>query len=171
MTPAPEFSRPVEVARLRTGGETMEIAASPAECEAVARRLGIEAVAALEASVQLVPVGAGVVDAAGTIRARLTQTCVVSLDPFEQALEVMLRLVFRPGTEADLAADQTVDPETEDEVPYAGGRFDLGDSVVETLALSLDPWPRRPGAVLELPPPDEPAPDGPFVALARRRKG
>lgn len=170
MTPAPEFSRLVEVGRLRPAGETMEIAASPVECAAVARRLGIEALVLLEARVALVPAGAGVIDAKGMIRARLTQICVVSLDPFEQTLDVPLHLVFRPGSEADLAADQTVDPETEDEVPYQGGRFDLGESVVETLALALDPWPRRPGAVLEVPPAEAPA-DGPFAALARRRKG
>lgn len=171
MTPAPEFSRLVEASRLRPGGERLELAASPAERAAVAARLGLEAVGALTASVQLTPAGAGVVTAEGTIRARVTQICVISLDPFEQTLDVPLRLVFRPGREADLAAEQTVDPEAEDELPYAGGRFDLGESVVETLALSLDPWPRRPGAVLDVPPPPDAAPDGPFAALARRRKG
>jgi hypothetical protein len=171
MTIQPEFSRVIEVGRLRAGGESMDLAASPAECASVARRLGIASLARLDASVRLVPAGAGVVDAEGTIRARLTQICVVSLDPFEQTLEVPLRLVFRPGSEVDLAADQTVDPETEDEVPYEGGRFDLGESVVETLALALDPWPRRPGAVLDVPPPPDLPPDGPFAALARRQKG
>lgn len=171
MTAQPEFSRLIEVGRLRTGGDCMDLAASPAECASVARRLGIPSLALLEARVELVPAGAGVVDAEGTIRARLTQICVVSLDPFEQALEVPLRLVFRPGSEADLAADQTVDPETEDEVAYEGGRFDLGESIVETLALALDPWPRRPGVVLEVPPLSEAPSDGPFAALARRRKG
>ena len=139
--------------------------------EPLATRLGLEAVGALGASVQLTPAGAGVVMAEGTIRAHVTQTCAVSLEPFEQTLEVPLRLIFRPGSEDDLAADQTVDPEAEDEVPYEGSRFDLGESVVETLALSLDPWPRRPGAVLDVPSPQEAPADGPFAALARRRKG
>jgi uncharacterized metal-binding protein YceD (DUF177 family) len=170
MTPCPEFSRIVEVARLRAEGETLELIASPAECAALARRLGLEAVASMGAVAHLVPAGAGVVEVTGAIRARLSQICVVSLDPFDQTLEVPLRLVFRPGTEADLAADQTIDPETEDEVPYEGGRFDLGESVVETLALALDPWPRRPDAVLEVPPPAESPSDGPFAALARRHK-
>lgn len=171
MTPEPEFSRPIDVGRLRSSGEAIDFTASPAECAGVAARLGLDAVGALSASVRLTPAGSGVVAAVGTIRARLTQTCVVSLEPFERTLEVPLRLVFRPGSEADFAADQTVDPEAEDEVPYEGGRFDLGESVVETLALSLDPWPRRPGAVLEVPPPQDALPDGPFAALARRRKG
>jgi uncharacterized metal-binding protein YceD (DUF177 family) len=171
VTPEPEFSRPIEVGRLRGSGETIELAASPGECAGVAARLSLEAVGALSASVRLTPSGSGVVVAEGTILAHLTQTCVVSLEPFAQTLEVPLRLVFRPGREADLAADQTIDPEAEDEVPYEGGRFDLGESVVETLALALDPWPRRPGAVLEVPPPQDAPPDGPFAALARRRKG
>jgi uncharacterized metal-binding protein YceD (DUF177 family) len=168
--PEPEFSWPVEASRLRGSGETIALAASPAECAGVAARLGLDAVGALGASVRLTPAGAGVVAAEGTIRARITQTCVVSLEAFEQTLEVPLRLAFRPGSEADLAADQTIDPEAEDEVPYEGGRFDLGESVVETLALALDPWPRRPGAVLDVVPQEVPT-DGPFAALARRRRG
>jgi uncharacterized metal-binding protein YceD (DUF177 family) len=169
VTPAPEFSRRVEVARLRAAGETTELAATPAERAALARRLGLEALGELAAAARLTPAGNGVVDVEGAIRARLRQLCVVSLEPFEQVLEVPLRLVFRPGSEADLAADQTLDPEAEDEVPYEGGRFDLGEAVVETLALALDPWPRRPGAVLVVPPADAAPPDGPFAALARRR--
>ena len=171
MSPAPEFSRRIEAGRLRDGGERVTIAATEGERAALAQRLGIEAMALLEASVGLTPVGAGMVAAEGEVRARVTQVCVVSLEPFEQALEIPLRLVFRPGTEADLVADQTIDPESEDEVPYEGGRFDLGEAVVETLALALDPWPRSPGAVLELPPPTGPAGTGPFAVLARRRRG
>jgi uncharacterized metal-binding protein YceD (DUF177 family) len=171
MTVPPEFSHPVQVERLRAGGETVALAATESERAAVAHRLGLEAMALLEASVALIPVGAGVVAAEGDVRARVTRICVVSLEPFEQALAIPLRLVFRPGTEADLAADQTLDPESEDEVPYEGGRFDLGEAVVETLALALDPWPRSPGAVLEIPPAADAAEAGPFAALARRRKG
>lgn len=171
MTLAPEFSHPVQVDRLRAGGETVALAATAAERAAVAQRLGLESIALLEASVALLPAGRGVIAAEGRVAARVVQVCVVSLEPFEQALDVPLRLVFRPGTEADLAADQTVDPEAEDEVPYEGGRIDLGEVVVETLALALDPWPRRPGAVLEIPAPEAGAADGPFAALARRRKG
>lgn len=170
MTPAPEFSRPVQVERLRAGGEQVDLVASPAECAAVAHRLGLESVAGLEAGLRLVPQGRGIVAAEGAVRARVVQVCVVSVEPFEQALDIPLRLVFRPGTEADLAADQTLDPESEDEVPYEGGRVDLGEAVVETLALALDPWPRRPGAVLEMPPEGESAPDHPFAALAKRRR-
>lgn len=170
MTPAPEFSRLLEVDRLRAGGETVAVAATAAERDGIARRLGLETVGLLEASVSLQPAGAGLVVAEGRIAARVVQTCVVSLEPFEQALDVPIRLVFRPGTETDQAADQTLDPESEDEVPYEGGRIDLGEAVVETLALALDPWPRRPGAVLDLPP-AQTAAEGPFAALARRRKG
>lgn len=132
MSPAPEFSRRIEAGRLRDGGERVTIAATEGERAALAQRLGIEAMALLEASVGLTPVGAGVVAAEGEVRARVTQVCVVSLEPFEQALEIPLRLVFRPGTEADLVADQTIDPESEDEVPYEGGG-----------STSARPWWRR----------------------------
>lgn len=169
MTPVPEFSRPIEVARLAPGGEAIALVATAGECAALARRFGLEALAELAATLSLSPGAGGVVAASGSLRARFTQRCVVTLEPFEQTLEIPVQLVFRPATAADRAADQTLDPEAEDELPYEEGWFDLGEAVAETLALALDPWPRRPGAVFE--PPPEPPAAGPFAALARLGRG
>ena len=48
-------------------------------------------------------------------------------------------------------------------VPSGADVIDLGDYVVEHLALEIDPFPRRPGAVFEAP---EPLPEtSPFAAL------
>ena len=54
------------------------------------------------------------------------------------------QLRFVPvGAESD-----DTDPESEDEIPYAGGVLDLGEAAAEQLALALDPFPRKPGAAL-----------------------
>ncbi|MFQ3622682.1 MAG: DUF177 domain-containing protein [Acetobacteraceae bacterium] len=168
---APELSRPVAADRLRAEGETVVVEATAAERDAVRARLGLAGLDALSASVALRPDGRGVVSAEGVLRARVTQVCVVSLEPFATVVETPFRLVFRPAGPGEGAADQTLDPEAEDEVTYEGTAFDLGEAMVETLALALDPWPRRPGAVLEIPASAAAAGPSPFAALARRRPG
>jgi hypothetical protein len=99
---------------------------------------------ALACSFVLRPVAAGVVAADGLLRARVVQTCVLSLDPFESAIEERFALRFVPeGSESP-----TIDPDAIDEIPYRGTMIDLGEAAAEQLALALDPYPRAPGTVL-----------------------
>ncbi len=82
--------------------------------------------------------------ARGHLQARVLQTCVVSLDEFEAAVDEIFSLRFVPeGTETD-----DPDPESEDEMPYSGDVLDLGEAAAEQLALALDPYPRKPDAEL-----------------------
>jgi len=59
------------------------------------------------------------------------------------------------------------DPESDDEIPFSGGVIALGEALVEQVALDLDPFPRKAGAVL----PEEAAAENvsPFAALAALR--
>jgi hypothetical protein len=154
-----EFSRPVTVAALRQGAETVTLAATAEEEAALARRLGVEGVRKLAAEVTLTPRGKGVVRARGRLTATLDRLCVVTLAPLEEAIDERFTVVFRPdagrpeqgrgaaGQEDEVA----LDPDADDEEPYAGGVIDLGELVAQTLALALDPWPRAPGARLDVP--------------------
>lgn len=174
----PEFSRPVPLGLVGPEGRPMVLEARPAECEALARRLGILGVAAVRAELDLRPAAGGAVVARGHLSARVTQECVVTLEPIEQAVEeaVALRLL-PPGQEP---ADG---PEDMDEIAAGpGGVVDLGEVMAEQLALALDPYPRAPDATLpaEVTESGEgeseagpAAPASPFAALAalRRRQG
>jgi hypothetical protein len=54
--------------------------------------------------------------------------------------------------------------EAPDEIPYSGEALELGSTLAEQLALELDPYPRKPGAVL---PPLEPnGTANPFAIVA-----
>jgi len=160
----PELSRPVRVDALGPEGLVVEVVADAAECAAVALRLGVPAVHALSCRFRLEPASAGRIAATGRLRARLVRECVVSLDEFEATHDERFRLRFVPaGTESE-----DDDPESEDEIPYAGGVIDLGEAAVEQLALDLDPYPKRPGAELEMP--GEEGDVGPFAALAALRR-
>ncbi len=151
---------------------TVTVTASPAECAAIALRLGIVAVLALECRFTLRrgdDARRGEIVAEGDLRARVVQDCVVTLEPFEApAGETFCVHFVSAGTEID-----DVDPEADDEIPYEGDLVDLGEAAVEQLALALDPYPRGPEAgPIEALSPDADGPDiaSPFAALARRRR-
>lgn len=161
----PEFSR---LHRLTAERREVELEADAAERAALARRLGILGVDALAATLTLVPETSGVVRARGRLRAAVEQACVATLEPVPQQVDVPLELLILP--EGTAPADD--DPESPDEIESAGGMVDLGEAVAEQLSLALDPYPRAPGAVPELPndPEEEPARANPFAALAKLRR-
>jgi hypothetical protein len=180
---APELRRPLAADRVRGAGLDRRVTATEVECQAVAARLQIPAVLALECDFHLEPEAGGAVQAEGVLRARLLRECVVTLEPFETATESRFRLRFvpqaapvRPPTggvddDEDLESEaEAVDPESEDEVPFEGAFIDLGEAAVEQLALELDPYPRSPGAALPPLEGEDPAPASPFAALARRTR-
>lgn len=155
----PEFSRPVRADRI-TQGEHVAIVATAEECARLAARMGIEAVHSLECRFTFSPAAGSVVTARLDLTSRISQICVVTLEPFESPLLEAATVRFVPqGTEGD---DE--DPEAPDEVPYEGITIDLGEAAAEQLALALDPYPRSPGAVL---PEIDAAPEHPFAALRR----
>lgn len=159
----PELHRPVALDRIGPQGMAMAVEAETGELPAIAARLRVLGLASLHCAFKLRRVGAATVEAQGVLRARVTETCVVSLDSFCHDVQEAFTLHFvPPGTE-----DDNPDPEAIDQIAYAGGAADLGEAAVEQLALALDPFPRKPGATL---PADEGAePSSPFAALLARR--
>lgn len=164
MTVAPEFSRLVPVDRIGLAGPEQHIEATAAERQALAARLGVPAVLALSATFRLSRGEAGRIAATAQLAGRLVRQCVVSLEPFETDIAEDFAVVFVP--EADLAEE--IDLTGADEIPYTGGAIDIGEAIAEQVALTLDPYPHRPGAVL--PAKVTAAPDSPFAALARRSR-
>ena len=165
MTIIAEFHRPLALDRVGAHAFEHDIAATADECAALAVRLGIPGVHALSCHVRLHRREAGRIEAECVLRARLVRACVVSLDPFEVEVTEAFRVAFVPeGSESD-----DDDPESDDEIPYAGSAIDLGEAAAEQLALTLDPYPHKPGATL--PAEAREALESPFSALARRRGG
>jgi uncharacterized metal-binding protein YceD (DUF177 family) len=157
----PEFHRPVSLDRIGTQGLDLTVEATPAECAALAVRMGVPAVPALSCSFHLIRESGDHVLARGVLQATVTRTCVVSLDDFDAEVREVFQARFVPsGTESD-----DIDPESDDEIPFEGNTIDLGEAATEQLGLALDPYPRMPG--VEMPEiADEPDPH-PFAALRR----
>jgi uncharacterized metal-binding protein YceD (DUF177 family) len=145
----PEFSRTWRIDTLGGQPRQVEISAVEGERAALAKRFGLVAIARLDAEAALSREGETVV-AAGNMRAEVTQSCIATDEPVEARIEAPFRIEFRPPPDA--AADDEIElGEAElDVIFYDSGSVDLGEAVAETLSLSLDPYPRAPGADAKL---------------------
>jgi uncharacterized metal-binding protein YceD (DUF177 family) len=167
--PETELSRPIDVARIPQTGCDEVVTADPEERACVARRLGLPAIHRLTADLALSRWRGEGAKVMGTIAAEVEQICVVTLEPFRTGITETVERYFLPdgGTATD---DADVDV-------LEGGVIDLGEVVVESLTLAIDPYPRKPGAVFEdRGDPGEPDESdekhgSPFAALSALRSG
>lgn len=182
------FSRPLPIEEVPPEGSDLIISATQTEREAIAGADGLEGLAKLEGSLHVAPWQKGGLSVTGEMRARITQICVVTLEPFEtevvEPIEVKFaaetaranpgaadplptksarsRRVNRPAQAAPATAFEDDDPPD----PIIDGRVDLGALVAEFLALSLDPYPRKPGVEFEpAPAAASEAAENPFAKL------
>jgi hypothetical protein len=135
---------------------------------AIARSLDLQALGALTADLDLKPWLDGA-ELNGRLRATITQLSGVSLDPFDTDIDesILVRFVPAGSPNAPPPPEDEVEMDLEADDPpdvVAGDSIDLAHYVVEHLALSIDPFARKPGEVFEPPPPETPA--SPFAALA-----
>jgi hypothetical protein len=168
---ADPWSVPVIVAQIPDTGLHREIEADRAARDAMAVVAGLREILSASASIDLTLEKAGRVHVAGRVRARVGQTCVVSLDPIENDIDEAIDLIFAPPEQIrELAelVDETAESDTEipdPPEPIANGVIDLGRLATDALFLGIDPYPRRPDAVFE-PMIEAPDPeDHPFAAL------
>lgn len=130
----------------------------------IARALDLQALEAFEADINLVPTVSGWrLD--GRVMADAVQTCGLTLEPLPVHIDRKFSVQMVEATEREDDEDGEIDLELDDDSPdqIEGGSLDLGQYVVEQLALSLDPFPRKPGAVFEQP--KEPGEISPFAVL------
>lgn len=141
-----ELSRLYRLDFLSSEPRPVEIEARPAEREALARRFALESIGSLTAAGTLVRRG-DAVEAAGTLRARVTQSCVATGEPVDSAIEEAFRVEFRSLPDSGRPEEEVELGENElDIVFYEGPEIDLGEAAAQTLLLALDPYPRSPAA-------------------------
>lgn len=161
-SPVPEFSRPLTVDRVPKGGSTERLEADAKELAALARRLSLPAVHALAAELKAEPWRGGGIKLEGRLSADLEQVSVVSLEAFRRQVEFPVVRYFLPAAAAAHAEGDDIDA-------IEAGHVDLGEVVAETLALELDPYPRKEGEEFAAATEDSPQPaekSSPFAALS-----
>jgi hypothetical protein len=167
------LSRLVRVDALPREGQVVTIEATLAEREALAAFYKLPAIGALTATLRVAPWGRGGAHVTGAIHGELSQLCVISLDPFPATVDEDVDVRFAPETAAVAGSPSTSETLTfsladEDEPdPVIEGKIDLGALAAEFFALGLDPYPRKPGAILDEERANSEPTDSPFAALAR----
>jgi uncharacterized metal-binding protein YceD (DUF177 family) len=130
---APEFSRPLEISRIPAKGSHEHIKADASECAELAKRMDVPAIHQLASRLVIAPWRGGGLKVTGTIDVDLDQISVVSLEAFRSRQSLEVERYFMTGAGEDDDAD-----------PIENGVIDLGEITAETLALELDPYPRKP---------------------------
>jgi len=173
----PPISRPLKVEEIRDGASGV-IDATQSEMADIARMLDLVGLAALAFTYRLHHGGGGRLRLTGRLKASLTQTCVVSLDPVEASIDVPVEVEFWPVSMIEELEQAAEEPGGSGRLdwpePIAGGKIDLGPAIYETLATALDPYPKREGVSFDW---SQGAPDGdraggtsPFAALAELKR-
>jgi Large ribosomal RNA subunit accumulation protein YceD len=173
----PPISRPLKVEEIRDGAGG-QIDATQSEMADIAGMLDLVGLAGFAFTYRLHRGGAGRLRLTGRLKAAVTQTCVVSLDPVETSIDVPVEVEFWPVSmieELEQAADEPGGSGLRDwPEPIAGGKIDLGPAIYETLATALDLYPKWEGVSFDW---SQGASDGggpggtgPFAALAELKR-
>ena len=173
MTGPDPWRAPVIVAQIPDTGVHREFEASAAERQAMADLAGLRDVLSAHAEFDVEPKSGGRVQVTGRVRARVGQTCVVTLDPIESEIDEEVDLTFAPEAETRRLEDlieEGQDDEDPQEVPdppeaIVNGIIDLGRIATDALFLAIDPYPRKPGVVFEAEVTAPDPEDHPFAAL------
>ena len=152
-------------------GMRLDLSAEEEERGAIAARLDLPSLKRLEAHV-VMSCTAEMIRAEGRLLAALEQSCVITGDPVSAHVDEPFVVRFVREQPADPNEELELGEEDCDTVFYEGGVIDLGAAIADTLALSLDPYPRSAGAETALKDAgiltEEQA--GPFAALAQLKR-
>lgn len=150
LLPIPELSRPLKVDRVPLGGIEERIIASPIEREALAKRFDLLDLPRFEALINVDRAEGQMFAVTGHISAEVVQACVVTLEPVPDKIDDTIDVLFAPPhlikNDRDGPLGDTGDAEPPE--PIENGMIDLGELAAQHLAMALNPYPRKQGAVL-----------------------
>lgn len=168
----------VRAADVPPEGVEGRLTADAGQRAAIADALDLVSLDALTFDYRVRRSGRGRLKLDGRLEASVVQSCVITLEPLENMVSEEVSLDFWPPEEI-AGLEQTAAPAEfeiglEGPEPLEDGTLDIGQLAYETLASSLDPYPRKPGAVFE----EESRPrdaheveDSPFAALRSLKTG
>jgi len=149
-----EFSRVIDTRALAEEGETFRYEANAAERAAIASWLSLISLRRLEATVDAKPVPEGGVRLRVAFTVEVVQACVTTLAPLSTCLQEAFELLYLreiPRQIPVAAGGITVDVDLDEDEPEVliDDKIDAGAAITEHLVLTLDPYPRKPGATLD----------------------
>ncbi|HUJ47014.1 MAG TPA: DUF177 domain-containing protein [Rhizomicrobium sp.] len=172
MTLAPPIASFVELSDLGQAGEEVTLVANAGQRARLAEWAGLEAVDHFEAVVNLKRLSRSRFGYQASVKADITQSCVVTLEPvrshlsFEFSRELHLAHAVPKGW-AEEVAPAPADDEGPEEIEST--HFDVAAPVLEEFALAIDPYPRAAGVVFK-PQAEAEERESPFAALKGLKK-
>lgn len=173
---------PLRADEVHEAGRHIELTADAATMKALAKFANVNEVSALHAVFDVTRCGRDGLRVVGEVRARVGQTCIVSLEPMETEVVEPVDVVYEPpkpepavparvapaapGALGSVSFEDEEDPPE----PLLDGVADLGGLATEFLILGIDPYPRKPEATFDVPQ-DDAGESGPFAALAKLKYG
>lgn len=155
------LSHSIDVATIKPDGLVVTFEATESEREGLAKLFDIPAVVKLTASFKLTRKGSRV-KVRGDVSGVVTRLCVLSLEAFDMDFHEPVAVDFDEN--AETPRDDESDLEALD--PIIDGQIDVGALAAEFTALSLDPYPKKPGIIFDYSEDDDDKPPSPFSALA-----
>lgn len=149
-----EFYRPFDTGEMSEDVAERQISATDDERAALARRFSLQALDKLSAALTVRRVRDDMFHLSGQLSAAVVQQCVVTLEPLPASIDEPVAVTFVKTKAAAPkgkvpVAEAAESLEDEGPEPMQGDFIDLGEAVAQQLAVSLNPYPRAPGASLE----------------------
>lgn len=176
----PEFSLKLTTIDVPSNGTSIDFSADEETCAALARRFGILELSDLRGTAKVRPFRKHGLTLECRYRATVVQACVVTLEPVVQYVDDnfirrwLPEHMIEPETSVD-AREVLIEAEGDDVPdPMEGNTIDIGEAIAEALALTIDPYPRKPGVAYSV---STEVPDGateerpnPFAVLEKLKK-
>jgi len=174
MTTPLEWTHQTSAVTERGISETRQ--ATQDELTELARTLDILSCDSLAVSYEIKPLSGGRYRFSGKLGARVTQACVVTLEPVPEELSEQFEIELVTASEAEPedqagAADGDLEILSAPDVEVIeDGRIEAGSIIFQLVSAALDPYPRKEGAEFDWVDPKiaaDPTVVSPFAALAK----
>jgi uncharacterized metal-binding protein YceD (DUF177 family) len=166
-----DFAHRLPLNQIRDG-DRIDLVADEGERKLIADRLALRGLDRLEAHATLECKGE-IVRVRGRLKASLCQSCVVTDEPVDAHADEAFDIYFLPEPTTNSPEEEVELVESDcDVVFHDGSAIDLGSAIADTLALTLDPYPRSASAEAALKEAGvlSEAEAGPFAALAKLKR-
>lgn len=115
----------------------------------LAKALDMESLQLVKAAYRIQPLAGGAYRLAGQVSVKGEQRCVVSLEPIAAVIDEAFDVEFWQDLPERAGGEDLTILDERDVEKLEGGVIPVGRIVYETISASLDPYPRKEGAVFE----------------------
>lgn len=136
-----EYTYVVSLDAIARDGRTFHLATDDGARMKIAARVGVVALHNLDADLTI-RASSKRLTIHGRMRAQLTRICVASLEEMDEHIDDDIDAQFRRGEDATDTCENNLDDGI-----HEGNELDLGEFLVQQLALAMAPYPRKDGAI------------------------